>query len=68
MTNGLRVRLGQAPQDIARHDQHAGRAKSALQRVTFVEMPAQHFHRWIVAQPLKREDRASVAHHRQRQA
>ena len=62
------LRPGVAAQDVARHDQHARRAEAALQRVTFVELPAQHLHRRIGAQPFQRLHRAAVAHHRERQA
>jgi hypothetical protein len=41
VADGLRVGAGVPLQYVARHDQHAGRAESALQSVTFMEVTAQ---------------------------
>src|SRR5262245_49575668 len=64
----LGVRRGYAEQDIARHHEHAGRTEAALQRVTGVEMPPQHFHDRVVFRALQRLHLAAIAHDRKAQA
>src|SRR5262249_41788288 len=63
-----RIRISHPQQDVARHHQHAGRAKPALQGMRLMEMPAQYFHCGIVVQPFERLHGTTVTHDRKSQA
>src|SRR5262249_7685941 len=54
VSDRLGIRLGDPQQNVARHHQHSRRAKSTLQGVALVEMPAQNFHRRVVVQAFER--------------
>src|SRR5579864_283420 len=68
VADGLRVRIRETQQDITRHHQHARRAKSALQRMALVEVPAQHFHDAIVAKSFESLHGTAIAHDREAKA
>src|SRR3974390_1571375 len=63
---GIRARDPQ--QNVARHHQHSRRAKTALQRMIFVELPAQDFHCPVILQTFKRLYRVPLTHDRKPQA
>ena len=65
MTNGLGIGLAITLQDIPAHDEHPRRAKTALQGVALMEVPAQHLHHGIDAQPFEGLNGTAVAHDRQ---
>jgi hypothetical protein len=44
----LGIRIRHAQQNVARHHQHTGRAKSALQGMRLMKMPTQYFHCGII--------------------
>src|SRR5262245_47055697 len=50
-SDGLSIRTRHAQQNVARHHQHAGRAKSALHAMRLMEMSTQYLHGGIVLQP-----------------
>src|SRR6516165_48248 len=62
---GIRSRDPQ--QNVARHHQHARRAKAALQRMIFVELPAQDFHCPVILQTFEGLYRLPLTHDRKTQ-
>src|SRR2546428_13632151 len=56
------VRAAYAPQNVARRDQHAGRAEAALQRMALMEMAAQHLPHLIGAPTFDGEHAAPAPH------
>jgi hypothetical protein len=48
VSDRLSIRISHAQQNVSRHHQHTGRAKSALHGMRLMEVPAQDFHCGIV--------------------
>jgi len=67
LSNHRSIRTCDPQQNIARHHQHAGRAKAALQGVVFVELPAQNFHRRVTLQTFEGLYRLPLTHDRKAQ-
>src|SRR5262249_39720560 len=66
--DGLSVRMRHTPQNVPRHHQHTGRAKSALNAMRLMEMPTQYLHRGIALQPFEGLHGTAVAHDRKSKA
>jgi hypothetical protein len=64
----LNIWIMHTQQNVTRHHQHTGRAKSALNAMRLMEMPTQYLHRGIVLQPFKRLHGTAVAHDRKSKA
>jgi hypothetical protein len=68
VSDRLSIRISDAQQNVSRHHQHTGRAKSALHGMRLMEVPAQYFHCRILLQAFERLHAMTVAHDRKSEA
>src|SRR5262249_3257791 len=68
VSDRLSIRISHAQQNVSRHHQHTGRAKSALHGMRLMEVPAQYVHCGIVLQTFERLHGMTVTHDRKSKA